>query len=126
LARVDADGFLFIVDRERDMIKVGGNRVGAKEVEDVVCELPDVVEAAVIGVPDEWLGEAITAFVVLTREAALDPEDIRGHCRRRLPAFKTPQRVVMIPRLPHNSSGKVIKYKLHEQLARSMTESGVQ
>ncbi len=126
LARVDADGYLFIVDRERDMIKVGGNRIGAKEVEDVVCELPFVIEAAVIGVPDDWLGEAITAFVVLTADAGFDPEDIRNHCRRRLPAYKVPQRVVTIPRLPHNSSGKVMKYKLREELTDSLTRSGVQ
>jgi acyl-CoA synthetase (AMP-forming)/AMP-acid ligase II len=117
LARVDADGFLFIVDRERDMIKSGGNRVSAKEIEDVICELPDVVEVAVIGVPHEWMGEAIAAFVVLTRDPQVGPEEIRGHCRRRLASFKIPGTLEIVSELPHNSSGKVLKNGLRKRLA---------
>lgn len=126
LARVDAEGFVFIVDRERDMIKAGGNRVSTKEVEDVVCELSAVLEAAVIGVPDDWLGEAIAAFVVATRDASLDAEEIRSHCRQRLPSFKIPQRIVVVPQLPHNSSGKVMKHTLREHVAELPAQSGVQ
>jgi len=123
LARVDRDGYIFIVDRARDMIKSGGNRVSAKEIEDVICELRDVVEAAVIGVPDEWMGEAIAAFMVLTRDAQVDEEAIRLHCRKRLPAFKTPHRYLMPDQLPHNSSGKVLKNKLREQFAGPLTQN---
>jgi len=122
LARVDADGFLYIVEREREMIKSGGNRVGAKEVEEVIAELTDVVEAAVIGVPDEILGEAIAAFVVPVRGSPLRPEDVRDHCGRRLPGFKVPEHVTFLPQLPHNANGKVVKREL--RAARSQ-ESGV-
>ena len=72
MARVDADGFLFIVERARDFIKAMGHRVGPKEVEEVLAEMPEIVEAAVVGVPDELWGEAIRAFVVTVRPGQLD------------------------------------------------------
>src|SRR5205085_11945116 len=74
LARVDKDGFIFFVERERDMIKPGGNRVSAKEIEDVIAELRDIVEVAVVGVPHELLGESIQAFVVLRPNATSTAE----------------------------------------------------
>jgi len=114
LARVDADGFIYVVDRERDMIKCGGNRVAAKEVEEVIAELSEVVEVAVTGVPHEVLGEAIAAFVVPVRGVALEPAQVQGHCARRLPGFKIPERVTFLPNLPHNSSGKVAKQELRK------------
>ena len=114
LARVDADGFIYIVERDREMIKSGGNRVSAKEVEDVIAEIAAVVEVAVIGVPHELLGEAIKAFVVPARDAAMGAEAIIEHCRRRLPIFKCPESVEFLPALPHNSSGKVVKGKLKQ------------
>ncbi len=116
LARMDADGFIFIVDRERDMIKSGGNRISATEVEDVICELSDVVEVAVIGVPDDWMGEAIAAFVVVPPHAQTDPEAILLHWRKRLPGFKVPHSCRITDRLPHNSSGKVLKHALRRHL----------
>ncbi len=112
LARVDSDGFIFIVDREREMIKSGGNRVSAKEVEDIISELPEVVEVAVVGVSHELLGEAIQAFVVVTEGAVVNPSEIMTHCQRRLPAYKRPESVKFLPALPHNSVGKVLKGKL--------------
>lgn len=120
LARVDSEGFIFIVDRERDMIKSGGNRISAKEIEDVICEVSDVVEAAVIGVPDELMGEAIAAFVVLTPHAQIDAEAILLHCRKRLPAFKVPHQCLALDRLPHNSSGKVIKHALRKCISEQV------
>ena len=116
LARVDSDGFIFIVERERDMIKSGGNRVSAKEVEDVVAELPEVVEVAVLGVPHELLGEAIKAFVVPAPKAEITPRNVEDHCRKRLPAFKTPEEVIFLKTMPHNGSGKVLKPQLREML----------
>jgi len=112
LARVDADGFIFIVEREREMIKSGGNRVSAKEVEDVIAELPEVVEVAVIGVAHELLGEAIQAFVVVTAGAAVNAHGIMTHCQRCLPVYKCPVSVTFLPALPHNSAGKVMKGQL--------------
>jgi long-chain acyl-CoA synthetase len=112
IARVDADGFIYIVEREREMIKSGGNRVSAKEVEDVVAELPDVVEVAVVGMPHELLGEAIVAVVVITPSGQVTPTDVQNHCRKRLPVFKTPEMVYFVKNMPHNEAGKVIKSKL--------------
>jgi len=112
LARVDADGFIFIVEREREMIKSGGNRVSAKEVEDVIAEIPEVVEAAVVGTPHGLLGESIKAFVASTTGSAITPQTVLTHCRRRLPAYKTPEEIIFLDRLPHNGSGKVLKAKL--------------
>lgn len=114
LARVDADGFIFIVEREREMIKSGGNRVSAKEVEDVIAELPEVVEVAVVGAPHELLGEAIKAFVTSAPGSAIAPQDVLAHCQKRLPAYKVPESVVFTRHLPHNSAGKLIKSKLKE------------
>ncbi|MCF7848546.1 MAG: AMP-binding protein [Kiritimatiellales bacterium] len=115
MARVDADGFIFVQDRARDFIKSKGNRVGAKELENVIAELPEVVEVAVIGVPHETLGEAIKAFVVAARGTPLTAEDIRRHCAEKLPAFKIPEAVEFLAALPKNSAGKVLKPKLREQ-----------
>jgi long-chain acyl-CoA synthetase len=114
LARVDADGFIYIVERDREMIKSGGNRVSAKEVEDVIAEIPTVVEVAVVGVSHELLGEAIQAFVVAAPGVTLAEEMVKEHCQRRLPAFKCPEAVEFLSALPHNSSGKVLKPKLRE------------
>jgi len=114
IARVDADGFIFIVEREREIIKSGGNRVSAKEVEDIIAELPEIVEVAVLGTPHELLGEAIKAFVTISPASKITPGEIKDHCRKRLPAFKTPQGVIFLKNMPHNSSGKILKLKLKE------------
>lgn len=114
LARVDEEGFIYIVERAREMIKSMGNRVSAKEVEDVIAEMPDVVEVAVIGVAHELFGEAIKAFVVPVRGAEITPEKVQEHCRRRLPIFKVPEQVRVLASMPHNSSGKLMKGKLKE------------
>jgi len=116
IARVDADGFIFIVEREREMIKSGGNRVSAKEVEDVVAELPEVVEVAVLGTPHELLGEAIKAAVVLAPGKPITPEQVTAHCRKRLPPFKVPEEVIVLNNMPHNSSGKIPKQELRKIL----------
>jgi acyl-CoA synthetase (AMP-forming)/AMP-acid ligase II len=117
IARVDSEGFIFIVERERDLIKCGGNRVSAKEVEDVIAELPEIVEVAVLGMPHELLGEAIKAFVVVTQDAGIVPDTIKAHCRKRLPSFKVPEEILFLPTMPHNGSGKVLKPKLRELIA---------
>ncbi len=123
LARVDADGFIFIVERERELIKSGGNRVSAKEVEEVIAELPEIVEVAVVGAPHELLGEAIKAFVVA--KEAITPTAIELHCRQRLPLFKVPEEIVFLKNMPHNGSGKVLKTKLRELLAQPAQPNSV-
>jgi acyl-CoA synthetase (AMP-forming)/AMP-acid ligase II len=116
LARVDAEGFIYIVEREREVIKSGGNRVSAREIEDVVAELRDVVEVAVVGAPHELLGEAIKAFVTLAPHSSLTARDIEAHCRKRLPAFKAPEEVILLRTMVHNSAGKVLKRELRRLL----------
>ena len=126
IARVDEDGFLYIVEREREIIKSGGNRVSAKEIEDVISELADVVEVAVIGAPHELLGESIKAFVSTVPKADLTAEEIKMHCRKHLPSFKIPEEVRLVPSMPHNSAGKLLKSKLKEWLNTSAAEQNQQ
>jgi len=116
VARIDEDGFLFIVEREREIIKCGGHRVSAKEVEDIISELPEVVEVAVIGAPHELLGESIKAFVSLVPKGRLTAEEIKIYCRKRLPSFKLPEEIFILEKMPHNSAGKLLKSKLKELL----------
>jgi acyl-CoA synthetase (AMP-forming)/AMP-acid ligase II len=118
LARVDKDEFIFIVERERDMIKSGGNRIGAKEVEEAIAELRDVTEVAVVGAPHDLLGEAIKAFVVPNKPGCIEVEEIENHCRKRLASFKVPEEVIVVERMPHNGSGKIHKQELKKFLAR--------
>jgi acyl-CoA synthetase (AMP-forming)/AMP-acid ligase II len=112
LARADAEGFLFLVERERDLIKSGGNRISAKEVEDTIAELPDVVEVAAVGAPHDLLGEALKAFVVPNREGGITVHQVQAHCRRRLPGFKVPEEVIFLDAMPHSASGKILKREL--------------
>ena len=116
LATCDKEGYLYIKDRKRDFIKVGGVRVSSKEVEDTIAELESVVEVAVVGVPDEVLGEAITAVIVPTAADALDRDAVAKHCRLRLHGEKVPKEILVVARLPKNTSGKILKSELRRQL----------
>ncbi|RMF75870.1 MAG: AMP-dependent synthetase [Acidobacteria bacterium] len=128
LGRVDEDGYLWVVGRKKDMIKAGAHRISAKEIEDVILEYPEVHEAAVIGVPHELLGETIRAYVVFRdppAAAADDPrrEELAEFLKRRLPAFKRPERIEVRLDLPKNESGKIMKQVLREQARTTATES---
>ncbi|MEW6442059.1 MAG: class I adenylate-forming enzyme family protein [bacterium] len=114
LGRVDEDGFLYIVDRKKDMIKSGAHRVSAKEVEAVILEEASVLECAVIGVEDEVMGESIKAFIVPVSRDGLDPESIIRFCKERLPPYKVPRWVEVIRALPKNEAGKVMKARLKQ------------
>ncbi len=114
MARIDADGFIYIVERARDFIKAMGHRVGPKEIEETLAEMPDVVEAAVIGVPDELCGEAVAAFVVAVRPGQLTADAVREHCMKKLPNYKIPKRVEFLPSLPKTGNGKVDKPALRK------------
>ncbi len=108
----DADGYLHIVGRSRDLIISGGLNVYPKEVEEVLDELPGVVESAVVGVPDPDFGEAVVAVVIAEPGVSLDADSLQHEARRRLAAFKVPKRVVVVDALPRNAMGKVEKAKL--------------
>jgi long-chain acyl-CoA synthetase len=112
LATVDEDGFIFIVDRAKDILKCGGKRSPSKEVEDALLEFDDLVEAAVIGVPDELLGEAVKAFVVPKKDDLGLIERLQAFCGRRLPPHLMPREIVVLQALPKNSGGKVLKTAL--------------
>lgn len=106
LATVDEDGYIFIQSREKHMIKSAGNRLSPKEIEAVICEVPEVVSCVVIAAFDELLGEAPKAIVVLSKKSALSETDIRNYCRKKLAPYKVPKSVVFLDRMPLNSSGK--------------------
>jgi fatty-acyl-CoA synthase len=101
----------------KDMIISGGENIASSEVERVIYELPQVREAAVIGVPDERWGERPVAVVVLAPGAALNYDTLAAHCRGKLAAFKVPKTLILREQLPRTPSGKVLKRVLRKQLA---------
>src|SRR5262249_3830483 len=109
LARVDDDGYYFIVDRSKDMIIRGGYNVYPREIEEVLYEHPAVREAAVIGVPDELLGEEIGAAVVLVSGVDADAGEVRDFVKDRMAAYKYPRRVWFLDELPKGPTGKILK-----------------
>jgi acyl-CoA synthetase (AMP-forming)/AMP-acid ligase II len=108
----DEDGYVFIVDRLKDMIVSGGENIAGSEVERVLYEHPAVLEAAVVGRPDERWGEVPVAFVVLRDGQSAAPDELITHCRERLARFKVPKEVTFLQALPRNPSGKVLKRDL--------------
>ena len=109
LAYADENGFLYIVSRKSDLIKCGSHRIAPKEIEEIIHESEAVHEVAVVGIEDEILGESIHAFVVLEPGHAASEKDIVRYCRKNLPAFKVPHKVIMLDELPKTSSGKIKK-----------------
>lgn len=112
LARVDEEGYLYIVSRMSDMIKSGAHRISPKEIEEVFAEFPGLVETAVIGVPDEILGEAIVAYIAPKEK--IDERELRKHLRINLAPFKIPREIIELEALPKTPSGKIQKFKLVE------------
>ncbi|MBY0508569.1 MAG: AMP-binding protein, partial [Rhodospirillaceae bacterium] len=111
---LDADGFLFITDRKKDMIISGGENIASSEVERVIYQLPQVSEAAVIGVPDARWGERPVAVVVLREGGALDLATLEAHCKQALAKFKVPRELHLRESLPRNPSGKILKRELRK------------
>jgi fatty-acyl-CoA synthase len=115
-ARLDEEGFVYIVDRWKDMYISGGENVYPAEVENVLFQLPQVADAAIIGVPNERWGEVGMAIIVKKPGAALEEGDIIRHCLGRLAKFKVPQAVKFVDMLPRNATGKVLKRELRTQV----------
>jgi acyl-coenzyme A synthetase/AMP-(fatty) acid ligase len=107
--RIDEEGYLHFVARMDDVIKSRGEKVAPKEVENALVSIAGVREAAVIGVPDEVLGQAVKAFVVLDAGARLDERDLLRECQRRLESFKVPKTIAIVPELPRTATGKIAK-----------------
>jgi len=116
VGNLDADGFLYLTDRKKDLIISGGENVASSEVERVIQQLPQVGEVAVIGKPDERWGEVPVAVVVCAEGSTVDFAAIDSHCRANLAAFKVPKQLVLKEQLPRNPSGKILKRELREQL----------
>jgi long-chain acyl-CoA synthetase len=114
LARVDEDGYLFIVDRKKEMVLTGGFNIYPREVEEVLHQHPSVSEAAVIGLPDEEKGEIAVAFLILREGRQADAKEIVAFCRERMAVYKAPRKVKIVKELPRNSAGKVLKRMLRE------------
>ena len=117
LGRLDEEGFLYIVDRKKDMIITGGENVYPREVEEVLYKHPLIAEAAVIGVPDLRWGEAIKAVVALEAGAAVSEEEIIGFCRKKIGGFKCPKSVEFVNELPKNPAGKILKKELKKRFS---------
>ena len=111
----DADGFYYIVDRNKDMIISGGFNIYPSEIEQVLWRHPAVLDCAVIGVPDAKWGEAVKAVVELKQGQSATEEDLRLYCREALAAFKTPKSVEIWPELPKSLLGKVLKREIRER-----------
>ncbi|SCK52612.1 AMP-binding protein [Streptomyces sp. WMMB 322] len=116
---MDADGWLYVVDRKKDMINASGFKVWPREVEDVLHSHPAVREAAVVGVSDPYRGESVKAYVSLRPGNPAGPEELIGHCRERLAAYKYPRQVEILADLPKTTSGKILRREL-----RSRGDSG--
>jgi long-chain acyl-CoA synthetase len=112
LAYRDEDGYLFIVDRKKDLIIRGGYNVYPREIEEVLYANPDIAEAAVIGKADEKLGEEVVAVVTLKDGASCAPEDVIAYCKERLAAYKYPREVRIVDALPMGPTGKILKKEL--------------
>jgi long-chain acyl-CoA synthetase len=115
IARMDADGYFYIVDRKKELIKPGGMEVWPREVEEVLAAHPKVAEAVVAGVPDAYRGETVKAWVVRKPSESLEAPELQAWCRERLAPFKVPTQIEFRSELPKSSVGKVLKRKLVEK-----------
>ena len=116
LATVDEEGYITVVDRKKDMIKSGGENVASREVEEKIYQHPDIAEVAVIGLPDPYWVEAVTAVIVVKQGHSLDEKTVTEYCKSRMAHFKVPKRVVFVESLPKNPSGKLLKRELRARL----------
>ena len=120
MARMDPDGYFYIVDRKKDMIIAGGYNIYPREVEEVLYGHPAVQEAAVIGVPDPYRGETVAAFIVLKDEyrGKVTQDEIEKFCRENLAAYKVPRIIEFRESLPKSSVGKILKRELRDEVAK--------
>lgn len=122
LGCVDGEGYLYLLDRKRDMVITGGENVYSFEVEEALMQHPDVLEAAVFGVPDEIYGESLMAAVVPRAGTSISADAVIEHCRQWIGGYKIPRRIVFSRGLPKNALGKVVKSELRQRYAKSTGE----
>ena len=121
---MDAQGWLYVVDRKKDMINASGFKVWPREVEDVLHTHPAVREAAVVGVPDGYRGETVKAYLSLRPGAGADPDALAAYCRERLAAYKYPRQVEILPELPKTASGKILRRELRSRTHQDAAANG--
>ena len=112
---MDQDGYVFIVDRKKDVIKPSGFQVWPREVEEVVSSYPAVLEVGVAGVPDDYQGEAVKAWVVLRSGQKATADEIRQYCRQKLAPYKVPKHIEFRDGLPKSMVGKVLRRVLAQE-----------
>ena len=125
IARMDEDGYFYIVDRKKELIKPGGFQVWPREVEEVISEHPNVIEAGVAGIPDPYRGETVKAWVVVKPGETLDEEEIKAWCAKSLADFKVPDHVEFRDELPKTTIGKILRRELvreHKESIQEITE----
>ncbi|MFC9931058.1 class I adenylate-forming enzyme family protein [Streptomyces sp. NPDC127190] len=116
---MDAQGWLYVVDRKKDMINASGFKVWPREVEDVLYTHPAVREAAVVGVPDGYRGETVKAYISLRPGAEADPDELAVYCKERLAAYKYPRQVEILADLPKTASGKILRRELRSRTPKT-------
>ncbi|MGH3439732.1 MAG: AMP-binding enzyme, partial [Sciscionella sp.] len=109
---MDADGWFYLIDRKKDQINAAGYKVWPREVEDVLYEHPAVREVAVVGVPDEYRGESVKAFVSLKPNQSVSEQELIEFCKQRLAAYKYPRSVELLAELPKTTTGKILRREL--------------
>ena len=117
LARRDDDGFLYFVDRKKDIIRTGGENVSSVEVEGETLKISGIAEAAAVGLPHRYWGEAVTVFATARKGENLVPEKIIAELKGRMAGYKVPKKVIVLDSLPHNPSGKILKKELKKEFA---------
>lgn len=123
LGVADERGFVFVVDRKKDLVISGGVNIYPREIEDVLAEHPAVSEVAVFGMPDEHWGEALVAAIVLRPGHSATAQQFIDHCRSRVGGYKVPKRVQLMSDLPRNPSGKILKRELRKALSEKQTDA---
>jgi len=123
IGRMDEDGYLYIVDRKKDMIIAGGFNIYPREIDEVLYQHPAVLEACAVGVPDAYRGETVKAFVVLKPGMHATEQEILDFCRERLAAYKRPRSVEFLPELPKSTVGKVLRRELVEREKQKSTSA---
>lgn len=119
LGYMDEDGYLFIVDRKKDLIKTCGFQVWPREIEEVLCSHPAIAECGVVGLPDQMRGEVVKAWVVLRDDAKATPGELKEYCRERLAHYKVPAKYTFVPELPKTQIGKVLRRALRQDADRA-------
>lgn len=118
IGRMDEDGFMYLLDRKKDMVVTGGENVYSVEVEQAIYQHPDVVECAVVGIPDEKYGEALFAAIVIQPGKTLTSDQVVEHCRTRIGGYKIPRQMAIVPQLPKSAMGKILKSEIRRMFGK--------